>query len=114
MNFNYIVLCLIMIGFDILTGWIKAISAGEFKSSVMRHGLLCKVAEMLILFLMYIFEYYFPLLGIDFNLPVVAIVGTYIIIMELSSIIENIGILNPEFAKKLSHVFADFINSEKE
>lgn len=114
MNFNYIVVCLITIGFDILTGWIKAISEGEFKSSVMRHGLLCKVAEMLILFLMYIFEYYFPLLGIDFNLPVVAIVGTYIIIMELSSIIENVGVINPGFSKKLAGIFADFINKEGE
>ena len=113
MNYNYIIVCLIMIMFDILTGWIKAINAGAFKSSVMRHGLLCKVAEMLILFLMYIFEYYFPLLNINFGLPVVMIVGTYIIIMELSSIIENVGAINPEFSKKLAHIFADFINSEK-
>lgn len=114
MNYNYIIICLIMIGFDILTGWMKAIYNGDFKSSAMRHGLISKVAEMLILFLMYIFEYYLPLLHIDFGLPVVAIVGTYIIVMELSSIIENIGLINPGLSGKLAHIFADFIKKESE
>ena len=112
MNYNYIIVALIMIGFDIVTGWMKAISLGNFKSSKMRQGLLSKVGEMLILFLMYIFEHFMPLLGVDFGLPVVAIVGTYIIVMELSSIIENIGVINPGLSNKLSHVFAEFIKTE--
>lgn len=103
-----------MIGFDILTGWMKALYKGEFKSSAMRHGLLHKVAEMLILFLMYIFEYLFPKINIDLGLPVVAIVGTYIIIMEFSSVIENIGVINPQLSTKLSHIFADFIKNENQ
>ena len=103
-----------MIGFDVLTGWMKAIYKGDFKSSAMRHGLLAKVAEMLILFLMYIFEYMLPLIHIDLGLPLVAIVGTYIVIMELSSVIENIGSINPSLALKLSSIFADFIGKDKE
>ncbi len=114
MNYNYLIICLIMIGFDILTGWMKAIYKGDFKSSAMRHGLLSKVAEMLILFLMYIFEYMLPLIHIDLGLPLVAIVGTYIVIMELSSVIENIGAINPSLALKLSSIFADFIGKDKE
>lgn len=101
-----------MIGFDIVTGWMKAIYHGDFKSSAMRHGLLAKVAEMLILFLMYIFEYMLPKINIDLGLPVVAIVGTYIVIMELSSVIENIGAINPQLSTKLSTIFADFIKNE--
>lgn len=113
MNYYYIILCLIMIGFDVLTGWIKAIKKGKFKSTVMKKGLLSKVTEMIILCLMYVLEYYLPMININIGLPIVALVGVYIVIMELSSIIENIGAINPALQKKLSSIFADFINEER-
>ena len=112
MNYNYILLCVIMIAFDVLTGWMKAIKKGKFKSTVMKKGLLSKVTEMIILCLMYVLEYYLPQINIKIGLPVVALVGVYIIIMELSSIIENVGTINPALRKKLSSIFADFINDE--
>ena len=113
MNYNYIVLCVIMIGFDVLTGWIKAIKKGKFKSTVMKKGLLSKVTEMIILCLMYVLEYYLPQININIGLPIVALVGVYITIMELSSIIENVGSINPALQKKLSTIFADFINDNE-
>ena len=112
MNYNYIILCVIMIGFDVVTGWLKAIKKSKFKSTVMKKGLLSKVTEMLILVLMYVLEYYLPQININIGLPIVALVGVYIIIMELSSVIENIGTINPALSRKLSVVFADFIHSE--
>ena len=113
MNYYYIILCMIMIGFDVLTGWLKAIKKGKFKSTVMKKGLLSKVTEMIILVMMYALEYYLPMININLGLPIVSLVGVYIIIMELASVIENIGSINPALAKKLSTIFADFINSEK-
>ena len=113
MNYNYIVLCVIMIGFDVLTGWIKALKKGKFKSTVMKKGLLSKVTEMIILMLMYVLEYYLPQININIGLPIVAMVGVYIIIMELSSVIENIGAVNPGLQKKLSTIFADFMNDKE-
>ena len=114
MNYYYIILCLIMIGFDVLTGWLKAIKKGKFKSTVMKKGLLSKVTEMIILVMMYALEYYLPMININLGLPIVSLVGLYIIIMELASVIENIGAINPALAKKLSTIFADFINKEGE
>lgn len=113
MNYNYIILCVIMIAFDVLTGWLKAIKKGKFKSTVMKKGLLSKVTEMIILVLMYVLEYYLPQINVNLGIPIVALVGVYIVIMELSSVIENIGSINPALSKKLSHIFADFINQEK-
>ena len=113
MNYNYIILCVIMIGFDVLTGWLKAIKKGKFKSTVMKKGLLSKVTEMIILMLMYVLEHYLPAININIGLPIVALVGVYIIIMELASVIENIGAINPDLAKKLSTIFADFINDQE-
>lgn len=113
MNYNYIVLCVIMIGFDVLTGWLKALRKGKFKSTVMKKGLISKVTEMLILMLMYILEYYLPAININIGLPIVALVGVYITIMELASIIENIGAVNPALQKKLASIFADFIKDER-
>ena len=102
-----------MIGFDVLTGWIKAIKKAKFKSTVMKKGLLSKVTKMIILCLMYVLEYYLPMININIGLPIVALVGVYIIIMELSSVIENVGAINPALQKKLANIFADFINSER-
>ena len=109
MNYNYIILCVIMIIFDVITGWLKAIKKGKFKSTVMKKGLLSKVTEMIILILMYVLEYYLPAINVQIGLPIVALVGVYIIIMELSSIIENIGAINPALQKKLSTIFGDFL-----
>ena len=103
-----------MIGFDVLTGWIKALKKGKFKSTVMKKGLLSKVTEMIILVLMYVLEHYLPMINVNLGLPLVALVGVYIIIMELASVIENVGAINPALQKKLSYIFADFINSEKD
>ena len=113
MNYNYIILCVIMIIFDVVTGWLKAIKKGKFKSTVMKNGLLSKVTEMIILFLMYVLEYYLPTINVQIGLPIVALVGVYIIIMELSSIIENIGAINPALQKKLSTIFADFLSDSE-
>lgn len=113
MNYNFIILSVIMIIFDVVTGWLKAIKKGKFKSTVMKKGLLSKVTEMIILVLMYVLEYYLPQININLGLPIVQLVGIYIIIMELASVIENIGSINPALQQKLSSIFADFINDSE-
>lgn len=112
MNYTYLIIVGLMILFDIVTGFLKACKLGEFKSSVMRAGLLSKVSELIILLLMYVLEYYLPQIDINLGLPLVQLVGLYIVIMELGSIIENIGAVNTGLQNKLSHIFADFINKE--
>ena len=114
MNYFFAVAVGIFIAFDIITGLLKAIKHGNVKSAIMKEGLLSKFSEVIILVLMYVIEYLFPLININLNLPLVQCVAVYIIIMELSSIIENIGKINPELANKLSSIFADFTHEKED
>ena len=70
---------------DIITGFIQAVINKNVDSSVMRTGLLHKIMLIVIIFLSYI-------LDLTFNLSYISrIVSVYIIIMELTSILENIN-----------------------
>ena len=114
MTMEYIIAVLIMILADILTGFLKALKAGDIKSAVMKEGLISKVGEIVVMVLMYIIDLGAPLIGITINLPLVQVVGVYICIMELASVIENIGAINHNLGKKLSNIFHDFTKDDNE
>lgn len=97
----------IFIIFDIATGWLKALSTGTADSSVMRKGLYHKLAEIMSVLFGYICEYVFPYAGIDVTIPFATAIGTYIVLMETASIVENLAIMNPHLAQILSKFFTD-------
>lgn len=69
---------------DILTGFIQAIINKELDSKIMRNGLLHKVLIILVILLSFIMD-------LTFNLGFVSkVVCSYVILMELTSILENI------------------------
>lgn len=90
---------------DYITGLAKALYKHEYKSSVMREGLYHKVAELFAVVVMYYMEYGLPMAGITIAFPFVSVMTCYIIIMELSSIIENIGEINPDLIGPLAEIF---------
>lgn len=94
------------IAFDILTGWLKALSTGTVNSSIMRKGLMHKLGEILALVFGMLCEYAFPLLGIDSNIPFTFAISVYIIVMETASIIENLAVMNPQLAGILNRLFS--------
>lgn len=69
---------------DVITGFIQAVINKNVDSQVMRTGLLHKVLVTMIIFLSFVIDITFSL---DF---VSKIVCTYVIIMELTSILENL------------------------
>lgn len=93
-----IILILTLIAADIVTGIVKAISTGSFSSAEMRGGLLRKSGTIFLLGLAYGIQY------ASGNLPelpdelavVFNGVSLYIVLMETSSIIENILVINPD------------------
>lgn len=87
---------LAFIALDFITGLVKSISLGTFKSSVMREGLFHKSGEILCIALGVLIQYAETFLDLGFNLPVAAAICSYIVLMEISSAIENIGTINPE------------------
>ena len=69
---------------DVLTGFIQAIINKNVDSSVMRNGLLHKILIIIVVFLGFVID-------ATFSLNIVAkIICSYIIIMELTSILENL------------------------
>lgn len=69
---------------DVITGFIQAVINKNVDSQVMRTGLLHKVLITMIIFLSFVIDITFSL---DF---VSKIVCAYVIIMELTSILENL------------------------
>nr|DAK73639.1 MAG TPA: holin [Caudoviricetes sp.] len=107
MNIKVMQLTLIMTAIvaDYLTGLIKACYKHEYKSEVMRQGLYHKIAEIAAVAVMFYLELGLPMIGIAIDFPFISFITLYIIVMELSSIIENIGEINPDLIGPLSDVF---------
>ena len=99
---------------DIATGLIKAIATHSYLSSVMREGLFHKLSEIICLVFGVLCDYALPLIGIKIPLSIAQSVSIYIIIMEIGSVVENIGVLNPELSKYLGKIFEKIKTPESE
>ena len=106
MNVTIGIIVLIFIAFDVLTGWLKALATGTTDSSIMRKGLFHKLGEIVAVIFGYVCQYTLPYVGVEIKIPFAVAIGTYIILMEIASIIENISKINPNLAKILGNVFS--------
>lgn len=103
--------CLIII--DILTGIAKGFKTGTFKSSAMREGMYSKFAELFLCCFMYGLRYALPYIGVHTSIPFVEMTTAYIGVMEISSVFENLGSINPAISKFLEGIFDEFKKGEK-
>lgn len=104
MKERFIITCLFIFA-DIVTGLIKALSTGTYDSSKMRAGLFHKLGELMAWLLFLGIDEFCPRLDIMLPFRLTNAITVYIVIMEIGSAIENIGIINPDIGKYLSHVF---------
>ena len=116
---KYIIMILIVVGLavaDFVTGWIKAYIKGNVRSSKMRKGGLNKLAEIVIMGVAIGSEIGFEKLGHYYGHDDLAgIAGTvtalavfsYIFVMEIVSILENYGEINPQ-ANWINKIVAKF------
>lgn len=107
MNVTIGIVVLIFIAFDVLTGWLKALATKSTDSSIMRKGLFHKLGEIIAIIFGYVCEYALPYVGVTVEIPFAVAIGTYIVLMEIASIIENIAALNPNLARVLGNVFSN-------
>jgi phage-related holin len=104
-----VLLPLIAIIFDFVVGFVAAAKNGVVSSSVMRLGLWHKLSEIFAIMFGFLCEFGIKVfgastLGFKTDVPIVIGVCVYIFLYEIVSIIENIGRLNPTFAKKLTEI----------
>lgn len=82
------------IALDFVSGMIEAFKNKDFDSSIMRDGLVNKMGELLILVLAELAEKALPYFDISIGKPIFNGICTYIILMEIGSVIENVGNIN--------------------
>lgn len=93
-------------GLDYITGVVGAIMHGNLSSSQMRKGLGHKFAYMVTFFLAWFIDFEMNHIDLGFGVAITPLATTGIVLIELSSIIENIGEINPEIkASKLLQIF---------
>lgn len=104
---KWILMAGVFILMDILTGLVKALTKGDFNSQKMRVGLMHKAGELLAVALGLAIDWSLPIMGVQMSVSWLSFVSIYIVLMEVASIIENIGIMCPPVGKALSKVFAE-------
>lgn len=81
---------------DFVTGITQAIKQKNFTSSVMREGLFHKCASVCMVVLGVLVDWGQMYLDLGFTVPIAIPICVYIILMEMGSIIENLGQINPK------------------
>lgn len=94
--FYEILAVLVFIIMDYITGTIGAIMHGNLSSTKMRKGLGNKFGYICVFFIAWFIDFEMGHLNLGFNTPLTPAVTIGIVLIELSSIIENIGKINPE------------------
>lgn len=104
-----ILILVIFILFDLLTGFLQAIKNKNFKSCVMREGLVHKATIICIVGLAIFIDYAQKYYHLGFNVSLTLPVCIYVIIMEIGSILENLKKIG---VKGLDKLFALFERNE--
>ena len=86
---------LAFVGFDMLSGVIKAFCKGEYKSSLLRLGIWRKTSLLILYIVACLFDCCMLYLGYGFEIAHIPIAGV-LIFMEITSIVENVAIVNPD------------------
>lgn len=101
-----LVLPIALMVIDFLTGSINAWANNDFKSKIMRSGLNKKVGEIAIIVIGELFSY-----GLGLPEYIMNLVSGYIIIMELTSVLENLNKMGVPIPKFISDSLSNATNS---
>lgn len=98
---------------DLITGLIKAFKEKSYTSSLMREGLYHKAGSIIIILFGCLVDYAQTFIDIGVNIPVAISVCSYIVLMEIGSIIENVCVINPQILpEKIKGYFKKLSNTE--
>lgn len=89
------VITFLFIVLDFITGLLKAFKEKNFTSSIMREGLVHKSGSLILIVLGSLIDLAQGYVNLDFTVPMALSFCTYIILMEMFSIVENLGKINP-------------------
>lgn len=114
-DLNIFVVVLLFIALDFLSGTVAALKAGRFTSTEMRKGLFNKGGEIIVIVLAGLVDFSGVSESIGVSVSLVPVFSTYVILMEIGSILENVDKINPNvITKNLSKYFERIGGSENE
>ena len=100
---------------DIIMGLIGAFANNDYRSDKMRSGLFRKSSLVVVILIALVLDNVEYIVNINNNIPIFKTVGVYIVLMELSSILENTVKISPDLANsKFISLFTNKINEPKE
>jgi phage-related holin len=110
-----VVLACLMMLFDILAGFLGACIRHDVSSTKMRDGIGHKCLELVFIAISYILGAGLAhVSGMNISVPSTEVVCGYIIVMELASVIENVGKSWPEFSDtQLYGYFRKIVGDDK-
>jgi len=94
----FFIVCFFVLS-DIVTGFIRARYHHEVNSTRLREGLYHKGAEILATLFCWVLELIVVYVNVGVELPALPAVSIYIVVMEIVSVLENIGDMNPDLAR---------------
>lgn len=105
-----IIAVMAFITLDYVSGVVSAIAEKKLSSKRMKTGLLKKFSYILLLCLCYMIDLTTVQMHLGFTTKIFSIVSTAICLIEITSILENICIINPDI--KASNIL-DIFNNKK-
>lgn len=106
MTFCPVLVLLVFIALDVVTGIAKAFATTGFDSSIMRQGFFHKLGEILSVALTLIVDIGLPEIGVPLDAKLSGMCCVYLVLMEIGSIVENIGAINPDLVGPLNKIFS--------
>lgn len=98
-NHYQLLLCtMLIIVLDLVSGILKAAKKHSLKSGKLREGLYHKGAYVLAIALAYAIELACNYFDLGFTLPLVTPALCYISLTDVTSVLENVGEINPDLA----------------
>lgn len=106
MSFCPVLVVLVFIVLDIVTGIAKAFATTGFDSTIMRQGFFHKLGEIFAVALALVADIGLPEIGVPLDAKLSGLCCVYLVLMEIGSIVENIGAINPDLVGPLNNIFA--------
>lgn len=105
-EFQIVLVPLVLCVIDIASGYVAAMRTGTVNSTVMFDGMWNKMSEVFAIVVGKAVEICISIFGADFvgtelSIPVCTAVCAYLSLYEITSIVENIGKMNPTIGKWL-------------
>lgn len=96
-----VVVCIVA---DVVTGLVSAWLSGTFASAKMREGAGHKLGELFAMGMCYGVQWALPMVGVETSINIVRGFAIYIVIMEFASVSENIINMDPELKGPLGNL----------